>query len=106
MIIPVNRIDDTEKERTKLTANVVDDAGDTCGRRLRNRRESKGRRKSSTKRNKQRKAFQNEKDATTTERETTTPIVEERTNAVAVWSISDNILPKVCISVCIAYLTL
>jgi len=80
-----------EKERMKLTKDMFE-AGDTY-QRLRSQLESKKRRKSSTKQNKQHKAYQNEKEPIV--KQENMPIIDEQNNSVIIWSISDNIFPKV-----------
>lgn len=79
------------KERMKLTKDMFE-AGDMC-QQLKSQLESKKRRKSSTKQNKQHKTFQNrKKPAINIEN---MPFIEEQNNSVIIWSVSDNIHPKV-----------
>lgn len=82
-----------EKERMKLTKDMFE-AGDMYKRlKSQEKLQSKKRRKSSLKENKQHKVLQNEEESMI-KRENTS-IIDEQNNSVIIWSVNDNIFPKV-----------
>lgn len=92
-IILNNRVDDMTKERLKLTKDMFE-AGDKY-RRLKRQQDSKFKNKSKTlsKQDKQYKTLQNDEEFKI--KQENTPLINEQNNSVVIWSISDNIFPKV-----------
>lgn len=86
-----DRIEDMEKERMKLTKDMFE-AGDIY-RKLKHKQRMKNKRKSLSKPDKQYNIFQNNDEPMT--KPQNTPSIEKQKNSVIVWSISDNICPKV-----------
>lgn len=82
-----------DEERRKLTKDMFE-AGDMY-QELKNQLEFKSKKKlkSPFKPNKQYKALQNEEESMI--KRENTPILEPQNNSVIIWSISDNIFPKV-----------
>lgn len=91
--VKINSNGHMDEERRKLTKDMFE-AGDMY-QGLKNQLEFKSKKKSKSpfKPNKQYKALQNDEESMI--KRENTPILEPQNNSVIIWSISDNIFPKV-----------